>query len=124
MRYCYTPKTRELHGVPVELRELIINIAHKISHGTIVVVVNNQSANSKIFLLLFDWMLTMTIFVPWYFLWAMVIKQMGLKVNTFHLMTLGSLIWPRTLFYRDTPSFMLHFDQESGIDVLGKAPSF
>ena len=40
-----------------------LSIAHRISQETNVVV-NNQSANSKIFLLLFDWMLTMTTFVP------------------------------------------------------------
>ena len=44
-------------------------------HGTNVVVVNNQSANSKIFELLFDWMLTTTTFVPWDILWAMVVRQ-------------------------------------------------
>ena len=46
-------------------------IAHRISHGTNVVVVDNQSANSKIFLLSFDWMLTTTTFVPWDILWTM-----------------------------------------------------
>ena len=39
-----------------------------------VVDVNSQSANSKNFLLLFDWMLTMTTFVPWDILWAMVMS--------------------------------------------------
>ena len=48
-----------------------MNIAHRISHGTNVVV-NSQSANSKNFLLLIDWMLTTTTFVPWDILWAMV----------------------------------------------------
>ena len=39
-----------------------------------VVVMNNQSANSKIFILLFDWMLRMLTtktFVPWDILWTM-----------------------------------------------------
>ena len=49
----------------------LMNIAHRISHGTNVVFVNNQFANSKIFLLLFDWMLTTTTFLPWDILWAM-----------------------------------------------------
>ena len=39
-------------------------IAHRIAHGTNVVVVNNQSANSKKNLLLIDWMLTTTTYVP------------------------------------------------------------
>ena len=52
----------------------VIYIVHRISHGTNVVVVNNQSANSKIFLLPFDWMLTTTTFVPWDILWTMVIS--------------------------------------------------
>ena len=47
-------------------------MAHRISHRTNVVVGQNQSENSKILLLLFDWMLTMTTFVPWDILWAMV----------------------------------------------------
>ena len=46
-------------------------IAHRISQGTNVVVVNNQSANSKKNLLLFDWMLTTTTFIPWDILWTM-----------------------------------------------------
>ena len=52
-----------------------MSIAHRISHGTNVVVVNNQSALSKIYLLLFDWMLTTTTFVPWDILWAMVVSD-------------------------------------------------
>ena len=52
---------------------MVLTIAHKISHGTNVVV-NNQSANSKKDLLLFDWMLTMTTFVPWDILWTMLIN--------------------------------------------------
>ena len=51
-----------------------LTIAHKISHRTNVVVVNNQSANSKNFLLLFDWMLTTTTFVLWDILWAMILR--------------------------------------------------
>ena len=38
-----------------------------------VVVVNNQSANDKIVLPQFDWMLTTTTLAPWDILWAMVI---------------------------------------------------
>ena len=52
----------------------MMSIAHRISHGTNVVVVNNQSANSKIFLLLLDWMRTTTTFVPWDILWTMLIS--------------------------------------------------
>ena len=51
-----------------------ITIAHRISHVTNVVV-KNQSANSKIFLLPFDWMLTTTTFVPWDILWTMVMTE-------------------------------------------------
>ena len=40
----------------------VISIAHRISHGTNVVVVNNQSANSKKISLPFDWMLATTTF--------------------------------------------------------------
>ena len=54
-----------------------MNIAHKISHGMNVVVVNNQSANSKKNLLLFDWMLTMATFVLWDILWTMAMRGMA-----------------------------------------------
>lgn len=57
---------------PVSMKRGVIIIAHRISHETIVVVVNNQSANSKEIFLLFDWMLATT-FASWDFLWAMVI---------------------------------------------------
>ena len=50
-------------------------IAHKISHGTNVVVVNNQSAKSKKNLLLLVWMLTTTTFVSWDILWTMIITH-------------------------------------------------
>ena len=53
--------------------KFVIIIAHRISHGMNVVVVNNQSANDKIVLLQFDWMLTTTTLAPWDILWAMVI---------------------------------------------------
>ena len=49
-----------------------ICIAHRISHGTNVVVVNRQLVSRKFFLLLCNWMLTTT-FVPWDILWVMVI---------------------------------------------------
>ena len=50
-------------------------IAHKKSHGTNVVVVNNQSAKNKKDLLLFDWMLTTTTFVLWDMAWAMILSH-------------------------------------------------
>ena len=54
----------------------LISIAHRIAHGTNVVVVNNQSANSKKFLLLFDWILITTTFIAWDILWAMLISPL------------------------------------------------
>ena len=63
---------QQVHFLPLEVDVDVVTIAHKISHGTNVVDVNNQSANSKKFLLRFDWMLTTTTFVPWDILWAMV----------------------------------------------------
>ena len=53
----------------------------QMEHQTNVVVVNNQSANSKIFLLLFDWMLSTTTFIPWDILWAMLIV-FGVLIET------------------------------------------
>ena len=53
----------------------VVYMPHIISHQTNVVVVNNQSANSKIFLLLFDWNLTTATFIPWNILWAMVMYE-------------------------------------------------
>ena len=50
----------------------VIIIAHKISHGTNVVVVSIQSNGSKKILLFADWLLTTITFVPWDILWAMV----------------------------------------------------
>ena len=70
----------------------ILIIAHRISHGTNVVVVNNQSANSKFFLLLFDWMLTMTTFVPWDILWAMIISHYDTIVNSWYMLMLPMTI--------------------------------
>ena len=61
----------DVHALATALA-LQMSIAHRISHITnVVVVVNNQSANSKNFLLLFDCMLTTTTFVPWDILWGM-----------------------------------------------------
>ena len=55
-----------------------MSIVHRIFHGSNVVVVNNQSANSKNFSLPFDWMLTTT-FAPWDILWTMLIKQIACR---------------------------------------------
>ena len=52
-----------------------MTIAHRISHGTNVVVVSIQSNSSKIFLLSVDWLFTTTTFVPWDILWAMLIDE-------------------------------------------------
>ena len=46
-------------------------IAHRISHGTNVVVVSLQSNSSEQILLFADWLLTTTTFVSWDILWAM-----------------------------------------------------
>ena len=48
-----------------------MNIAHRISHGTNVVVVSILSNSSKKILLFADWLFTTTTFVPWDILWAM-----------------------------------------------------
>ena len=53
----------------------VMYMPHRISHQTNVVVVNSQSANSNIFLLLFDWMLRTTTFIPWDILCAMVMYE-------------------------------------------------
>ena len=57
------------------LCRFVIIIVHRVSYGTNVVVVNNQSENSKKFLLPFDWMFTTTTFVPWDILWTMLITH-------------------------------------------------
>ena len=53
----------------------VVAIVDRISHGSNVVVVNNQSENRKKFSLPFDWMLTTTTFAPWDILWTMVRRQ-------------------------------------------------
>ena len=52
----------------------VMSTAFKISHGTNIVVVGNQSGNSNKLLLLLDWILTTTTLVPWDILEAMVIS--------------------------------------------------
>ena len=50
-----------------------VSIAHRISHGTNVVVVSIQSNSSEKILLFANWLFTKTTFVPWDILWAMLI---------------------------------------------------
>ena len=52
---------------------MTMSIVHRISHGANVVVVSIQSNGSKKNLLFADWLFTTTTFVPWDFLWAMLI---------------------------------------------------
>ena len=64
-------------------------IAHKISHGTNVVVVNIQSNSREKKFLFADWLFTTTTFVPWDILWAMLmahlhkISQKEMKLGRF-----------------------------------------
>ena len=53
----------------------LISIAHRISHGTNVVVVSIQSNSSDKILLLADGLFTTTTLVPWDFLWTVLINQ-------------------------------------------------
>ena len=69
----------------------MIYIVHRISHGSNVVVVNNQSANSKNFSLPFDWMLTTTTFAPWDILWTMLLSD-EIKTGRSEMLSISPII--------------------------------
>ena len=60
----YLPGFKSAPLYQLSVQESFTTREWQMEHRTNVVVVNNQSGNSKLFKLLFDWMLTTTTFVP------------------------------------------------------------
>ena len=67
----------------------VMNTAWKNMYESNVVEVNNQSANSKIFLLLCDWLFTTTIFVPYIFFQAVMISTPHYRARNNGLYVVG-----------------------------------